>query len=267
MGKQAPAGGDYTGAAQKQAQSSATNTAQQTAANRPDQSTNFGSSQWKQNPDGSWSQSSSLNGGLGTAAGNLMNQAGADLSTPMDWSQFGTMQDGSEARDQAIKASYDQSTSRLNPQWAGREQTMQSGLANQGLDPNSQAYRNASRQFGQDRNDAYGSAMNSAIMQGQAAGDSVFRNNMMSRQQAIAEALKRRGMSVSDLQGLQGFLQQSGFMGAQSSDPTQYLNAAMGQDNYGLNAWDATNRANADVWKGGTEAVKGAASFLPLFAL
>lgn len=232
MGKSAPAGGNYGEQAQKDFQQGA-------QANRPNQTNAFGSSvNWSQGPDGQWNQSQSFGGPLAGAVGGLQQQAADAYGKPMDWSQFGQLGNGDQARDQAISAAYGQATSRLNPQWEQRSQLQASQLANQGLDPNSQAYRNQMQAFGQQQNDAYGSAMNSAIMQGQAAGDSVFRNNMASRNQAITEALRQRGMAAGDLQGLAGFLGQQGFGGVQGP---QGLAAMMGQDQYNFNKYQNDN--------------------------
>jgi hypothetical protein len=79
------------------------------------------------------------------------------------------------------------------------------------------------------RNDAYGSAMNSAQMMGQSAGDSVFRNNLASQQNAIGNALKQRGMPMQEMQQLMGFLGQPGY-----SQDNATLGAAMGGMNAGM---------------------------------
>lgn len=264
MGKQAPKPGNYTAAAEKQAQAGTQATNTQTNANRPDQNTPFGFSNWTQGPNGQWSQNTGLNGGLGDAATGLQNQA-AGMAAPMDWAQFGKLDDGSAARDQAINAAYGQATSRLNPQWAQAAQLNSSSLANSGLDPNSQAARGQNLQFAQAKNDAYGSAMNSAIAQGTAAQTATFGQNMMARQQAIAEALRKRGQPMSELAALQGFTQMPGFMGAGQGATPQYLQAMQGQDAYNLNAWNMQNQANADVWGGVMQGVGGAAGVAPLF--
>jgi hypothetical protein len=241
MGKSAPAGGNYGDAAQKDFQQGA-------QANRPNQSNAFGSSvNWSQGPDGQWNQSQSFGGPLGGAAAGLQQQAADSYGKPMDWSQFGQLGNGDQARDQAITAAYGQATSRLNPQWEQRGQQMASTLANQGLDPNSQAYRNAMQSFGQQQNDAYGSAMNSAIGMGQAAGDSVFRNNLASRGQAISEALKARGLAAEELGGLGGFLNQQGFGGVQGP---QGLSAMMGQDAYNFQKYQNDNFSLSDLLGG-----------------
>ena len=154
-------------------------------------------------PDGSVSQQ--FSGGLGVAANGLQGQA-AGLANPMDWNQFGALGNGDDARNQAITAAYGQATSRLDPQWDQRMEAQRTQLLNQGLDPSSEAYKNAMRDANFARNDAYSSAMNGAIAQGTAAGDSAFRNNMSARQQAIVEAMKRRSQPLDELGQLQGFL-------------------------------------------------------------
>lgn len=224
-------GQDFRGAAEAAAAASRENVREQTQANRPNQQTPFGQSQWVQNPDGSWSQSVGFSDPLNQLGGSLANQAASFMQTPMDWSQFGAIDDGSAARQQAIDAAYAQATSRLDPQWAQREEASRTQLLNQGLDPESQAYKNAKQQEGFQRNDAYGSAMNAAIGQGREAGESVFRQNMMKRQQAIAEALQRRGMPMSEIQQMMGMLQMPGFTGAGQAQAPNYLAAAGMQDN------------------------------------
>ena len=196
---------------------------QQTDSNRLNTSNPFASQTF--NPDGSVSQQ--FTGGLGQAAQGLQGQA-AGLSQPMDWSKFGTVGTGDQARQGAIDASYGQATSRLDPMWQQREDQARTRLQNQGLDPNSEAYRNEMSALGRDRNDAYSGAMNMAIGQGTAAGDSAFRNNMLSQQNQIANALRERGMPMQELQQLQQMLgQQPGY-----SQNNSTLAGAMGAAGY-----------------------------------
>jgi hypothetical protein len=198
----------------KALQTGITNAAQQqTANNRKNTSNPFASQTF--NEDGSVSQQ--FTGGLGQAATGLQQQA-AGLGQAMDWSQFGTVGTGDQARQQAIDASYNQATSRLDPQWDRRMEANRTQLLNQGLDPNSEAAKNSMQDLNFARNDAYGSAMNSAQMMGQQAGDSVFRNNMASQQNQIANALRQRGMPMQELSQLQQMLgQQPGYAQDQST--------------------------------------------------
>lgn len=147
------------------------------------------------------------------------NQMGPDI----DWSSFGGMSpSGGEARDQAITAAYDQAASRLNPMWDQREERMRTQLLNQGLDAGSEAYDNQMDDFGRQRTDAFQSALNSAIGQGTQAGESIFRQGMMSRQQALAEALRRRSLPMQELAGWQSLYGEQGKLDA-ANGPLGFL--------------------------------------------
>lgn len=110
----------------------------------------------------------------------------------INWqTDFGQLGDGQAAAD----AVYKQATSRLDPMWARREDQAHTRLLNQGLDPQSEAYKSAMSDLGQERNDAYGSAFAQSFGQGQE----LFKTNMMARQQAIAEAIRRRMQPLDEL--------------------------------------------------------------------
>lgn len=171
-----------------------------TTAATPNVSTPFGGTNWTQDPvTGRWTQNSTLSPELG-AANTSLQGIYADLlgQGPVT---------GDAARQQAIDASYNQATSRLDPQWDKRQEALRTQLLNQGLDPTSEASRGAMSDFGMQRNDAYGSAMNNAVLQGQAAGDSIFRNGLASQnaplqQMALIKALSQTGADPSLLNSL-----------------------------------------------------------------
>lgn len=209
----------------------------QTNANRPNQSTPWANSSWSQGPNGEWSQQVGFNGPMAGMADSLQGQAAQSMSTPFSFGQFGAMPTGDSARDQAINGAYGQAASRLDPMWNQREDQMRTRLMNQGLDPASEAFRNEMGNMGRDRNDAYTSAMNMAIGQGTSAGNSMFQNNMASRQQSIAEALRQRGMPMEELQKMQGFLAMPGFNADGSTMQAAGMGAQLNQQNT-----DAFNR-------------------------
>ena len=180
-GGKAPGVPDFTSAVERQAQ-----------ANRPNQNTPFASSQWTRDANGNWTQNVGLSGGLGDAAQGYSDQMAAQAGQPLP--------SGEAARQQAIDAAYGQSTSRLDPQWSTRANALQTQLANQGLTPGSEAYSSAQRDFNLGRNDAYTSAMNSAIGQGTEAGNAIFAQGLASRQ-----------LPLQQLQGLQGLSGMPGF--------------------------------------------------------
>lgn len=230
FGKNAPAPPDYMGLAQQQAQASQQATNQQTQANRPNQYTPNASSTWQQGPDGQWSQQLGFSGPLAGANSALQQQAANSLSTPFSLSSLGTLGTGDDARNQAIEGAYSQATSRLDPAFQQRENAMRTRLLNQGLQEGSAAYKRAMGQFGQERNDAYTSAMNMAIGQGTAAGDSAFRNNLASRQQGLEELLRQRSQPLAELQGMQNLMQMPSFNQAGRAETPQLLQAGGMQD-------------------------------------
>lgn len=239
-----PKAPDYSRAATLESQRNA-------QLNRPNQTNAFGGfTNWQQGPGGQWSQTQGFGGPLGGAMDGLKQQAAQNFSSPMDWSQFGAVQDGQQARDQAITGAYNQATTRLDPRFRQQEQLTASTLANQGLDPNSEAYRNAMREQSFAKNDAYGGAMSSAIQQGTAAGDSVFRNSLMGRQQALAEALRKRGQPLEEMQGLQGLLQMP--QANQVQGPNLLAAAGM-QGQADMDRWGAEQKFWGDLLGGATD--------------
>ncbi len=190
----------------------------QTKNNRLDTSNPFSSQTF--NKDGT--VSTQFTGGLGQAATGLQGQV-AGLAQPMDWSQFSKIGSGDDARNQAITGAYGQATSRLDPQWEQRMDQSRTRLLNQGLDPSSEAYRNEMSNLSMQRNDAYSGAMNGAIAQGTAAGDSAFRNNLMGNQAQIANAMKQRGLPMQEMQQMMSLMGQPDY----SQDSTT-LSGAMG---------------------------------------
>src|SRR5262252_7488205 len=133
-----PSAPDFTAATERQAQASG-------QLNRPNQNTPFASTGWTKDANGNWTQNTSLAGGLGQGASNLMGQIGSQ----------GPIGTGDQARDQAIQGIYSQAASRLDPQFAQSRSRLQSQLAAQGLDPGSEAYNAAMGNFNRGRNDAY----------------------------------------------------------------------------------------------------------------
>lgn len=154
---QAPQAPDYTGAAYAAA-----------AGNRYNQNTPYGNLNWsdsdpkdKNNP---WTSTFTLNPQaqqtldqqmkMSNQLGGLAQQSLGNVNTgPMDLNSVQGVQD----------QAYGAMTSRLDPQWTQREDMQKTQLANQGLAPGGEAYSNAMRDFGNQRNDAYQQANLAAI--------------------------------------------------------------------------------------------------------
>lgn len=266
----APASPDYAGAANQQYQSGVQATQAQTAANRPNQSNPWANLSWNQDPTtGSWSQAVTLNpeeqaaltsqqgmqaGRSATAAG-LQGQVDSNLASPMDWGKFDPYTGANAARDQAITGAYNQAASRLDPRFSQAQEGLNAQLASQGLDPTSEAAQTAQGNLGRERNDAYSSAMNGAISQGTAAGNSIFQNSLQGRQEQIGESLQQRYQPLNEQnmltagQGVQGPTFQ-GFNQAGAWGPMQALAAAGLQGQYQLGANGQSNAMWGDIFNG-----------------
>jgi hypothetical protein len=142
--------------------------------------------------------------GFSAAAGQALGQ-GIDSRLGQINTQAGPGT-GDEARQQAIDAAYGQAQSRLSPQWDQRESAQRTQMINQGLDPGSQAYDSQMGNLGRERNDAYTSAMASAIGQGTAAGHTAFMDNVTSNMLPYQQLGILSGISDSQYQNaLQGY--------------------------------------------------------------
>ena len=140
----APAAPDYKGAAEAQGKSQMTSTY-----------TPYGSSVYapdSTSPSG-YRQDVSLDPNITRATNSLLPRVADQYSQPMDLSGV----------QQVADQSYGAQTARLDPQWDQREQQMQQQLSNQGIGLGSEAYSNAQRDFGQQRNDAYQQARLASI--------------------------------------------------------------------------------------------------------
>lgn len=235
----APDSPDFNSAAEKQAESSRQVTAEQTLANRPNQTNAFGGSvNWVKNPDGSWTQQQSLGGGLGDAAQALTGQIAGQAGTPLD--------NGSAVRQQAIDASYNQAASRLDPQWNQRESQTRAQLAAQGLDPGSEAAGAEMGNLNRSRNDAYTSAMNNAISTGNEAQALTFNQNVAARQ-----------MPYQELGQLRQYTEMPGFTPAASAQAAQYVPALAAR--YGADAQKySADQASKNSKLGGATTLGGA---------
>jgi uncharacterized protein YjbJ (UPF0337 family) len=236
MGKSAPAPSNYTNTANAQSAASQNNINAQTAANRPNVAGRSSSQQWTQGPDGQWSLAEGYGANQGLAD-QLKGQATDAFGKPLD--------DGSAARQQTIDSAYGQAQKRLDPQWAQRQQISDSTIANQGIDPNSAAAQAARREFSNNRNDAYSSAMAGAVREGNAAGGEVYRNNLNARNNPLQQLLALAGMGGPQ------------FNTAGQAETPQLLAAGMAQDAAAQRAYEAQQRQITDAIAAGGQLLGG----------
>lgn len=208
MGKSSspPPAPDYAGAAQATAQGNLEATRAATEANRINQYTPYGSLTYSRDPnaatpDSGWSQHVNLNEtgqklldyqnnaalGLGEQTGQALSRVGDSLSQPFDYGSVGDVQNAAQ---KSI-------TDRLDPMWNQREEQSRTRLIQQGLQPGTEAYDNAMREFNVGRNDAYQQAVMAGI-------------NTMPQTYQMAQAL--RSQPLNELNALR--------TGSQVTNPT-----------------------------------------------
>jgi hypothetical protein len=124
------------------------------------------------------------------------------LQHPFDFGSAPAMPDYRGAMQNAIDANYKQATSRLDPQFDQRQGALRSQLYNQGLKEGDQAYDTAMNNFGLSRNDAYSSAMNNAIGQGNQTAQTAFGIGLQGRQQALNEGIQQQMLPLNELQAV-----------------------------------------------------------------
>lgn len=240
--KQAPAPPNYEAAAREQAKT-------ETQANRPNITTPYGSQQWTQDAAGNWSLSQGFDPRVTSALQQMQG---------FDWGQFGDIGTGEDARNAATKAYYERAASRLDPRFARQGEELRTRLGNQGLDEYSPQARAARMELEQSKADAYGGAEREAQLAGQGAGESIFRQNMQRRQQALAEALRKRGAPLEDMQQAMGLLGTPGFATSRGPD---LFGASTARGNAEMQRFLNEQQSQADIAGGGAQALAG---LLPL---
>jgi DNA-binding transcriptional MerR regulator len=224
MSKSPPAAPDYTGAAEKQAESSREVTEQQTWANRPDQITPFGNQTWQSTPTkdpttgqmlNRWTQTTTLDPQMQAAlddqqmlqqqrsglAGSMYDRVASEYgAAPPDYSKYESLGStpqamsfggGDKYSKEAGDAIYGQFESRNEPQFQRAQDAKRTQLYNMGLKEGDEAYDNAMSDLGQSQQDARLQAQYQATV---GAG---------------AEASRMQGMDISAGQAQYGQQMQS----------------------------------------------------------
>lgn len=174
--------------------------------------------------------------GLSNEMGDLTRQqipgVQQQYSQPMDLSSVG---------DVANRA-YETMTSRLDPQWEQREGAERTRLANQGLTSGGEAYGNAMREFGQQRNDAYQQANLGAIA-------------TMPQTYQLATSAYNQPLNIMNALRTGAQIQNPQFQGPGMG--TNYLGAAQGQNQYDLGLYN-TGVGQANSFNSGLMQLGGA---------
>lgn len=254
MGKQAaPQAPDYTAAAEKTAAGNLEAAQYATRANRVNQYTPYGNLTYKENGDGTWSQTQTLTPQAqatldkqqqlsdkyaDTASQGFDKVQGLLANPQLDMSQLPTRGiDVGQTAQEAIM-------SRLQPQLAQQDEALRTRLANQGITLGSDAYGKEMTAQGQRGNDLQLQAALQGINLDQAnrAGALQEQAYIQDRPLNLVNAL-RSGAQVQSPQ-FQGYAQQGQTQGA------NYLGAAQSQYQAGMDATNAANAQSAGLAKG-----------------
>jgi len=292
MSKNTPAPPDYVAAAEQTSESNQEMLAQQTFANRPNQYSPFGSTEWTAgtqiDPSSgqevtSWEQYSKLNpesqraldAQLGLTAdkselaSSLTGRMEDEFGQPLDYSGLpdwaGPLGSGDEARNAAEENLYGMATSRLDPQWEQCSSQLEAKLVAQGLRPGDKAYDQAMENMGRERTDAYDRATSSSIMGGGVEGQRQqgmdltagnFQNT--GRQAQLVEMMQKRGMSLNEINAIisgqqVGLPQMPGFNKSGKAPGIDYTGAA--QSTYGadMDAFNADQAFMNSMMSGGIQ--------------
>lgn len=256
MGKKSktPEAPNYSALASQQAEMANKNWNTQLQANRPNQSNQFGTSTWEQDPTtGQWMQSTQLNqpqqdifNQQQSNQQQIANIAGGMLGG-LDTSQI----DLSKAPGMGIVGGFNQQATDLynqlaQPQLDRQRAAKEAQMAAMGLSLGSGKAYDTQQELLND------SANRSAMMAAQAGiqqGNTMFGQQNQLHQQGVNDILQQRQANLGQLSGLMGLGQQMGvpqfenFTGAGQLTTPDMMGAA--QNQYGANM-DKTNAANAD---------------------
>ena len=149
-----------------------------------------------------------IQSGRSDIAGGLTNRLASEFGTPMDFGNLSPMGntpyaqytmpesyegiadigDPARMRQRAEEAYMGKASSRLDPQYAGKYQALETRMRNQGLSPEDAAWKAQMSGLGQQETDAYGQAQYDAIRAGLGEQSQLFGQDMGMRQQAVGEA-------------------------------------------------------------------------------
>lgn len=205
-------------------------------------------------PEGQRLQTSQTAFDQGTSdlANSQLGSINNNLATPFSYDGLPAAPKGDQQFLQSAgDAVYNQAKSRLDPQWDTNQRELETKLANQGItDPNSEAYKNAMRDFSMEKNDAFTSAQNNATANASSAAQALFGMGTTARSNAVTEALNQRELPINEAATLAG---QSGAVGMPqftntpqtAVQPTDVLGAYNLSNSIGANNLNQQNAARS----------------------
>jgi hypothetical protein len=266
MGKPAPAAPpapDYKSAAQATAADNLAAARSATTANRVNSYTPYGSLTYSQDPNNpdKWSQNVNLNqtgqqlldqqNETSIGLGNLQNDATQRVATSVNGAIPGAYNPN-----QATNNASDLINARLAPQQHRDQAALDAQLANQGITPGSEAYKNAQDELGRTQNDAKQQAQLQGITLGQNQQAQQYSQEMTNRNLPLNELNSIRTGSQVTNPTFQNAPQQQTTAGA------DYMGAATGQNQYNMGLYNSqVGQGNSNLQLLGTLAGAGATAY------
>lgn len=180
-----------------------------------------------------------------TAFGNVSGQLSSPFS-PTGLPEINA--DAGAARERAVNDLYGLQTGRLDDRFGREQASLENRLANQGIQQGSDAYKNAMSDFNYGKNDAYNSAMATALAQGTSTAQAENAMNLANRQQGFQEQSYQRSLPLNELSALLGFsggVQNPQFNSVPQTGIANTDIAGLTQANY-ANQMNAYNAAQAN---------------------
>lgn len=132
--------------------------------------------------------------GLSNLAGSLQDKVGAAMNVPS-----ATSADFNTASQQAQDAYYKNQTQFLDPQFAQGQEQLDAKLANQGITMGSEAYNNDQNNFARQKQSAYDTAQQNAILQGPQNAQQLFSLSSAAQMQPLNAFNALRSQSQATL--------------------------------------------------------------------
>jgi hypothetical protein len=257
-GSKAPAAPNYTAIAQQQQQLGQQAWSTALNANRPNQTNQFGSLTWEQDPTtGQWTQSSQLNqpqqdifNQQQANQQQIANMAGGMLggfdTSQVDFSKLGAMPTVGGYNQQAI----DTMRALQAPQLQQQRNAAEAKLAAMGMNTGSgKAWENAQRAIGTNESQADLQAIQAGISQ----GNTEYNQAMAGRQQGVNEILGQKQANLGQISGMMGLGQQMGvpqfnsFQGMQPYNVADLTGAAQNQYQAQLDQYNAKKASSGGL--------------------
>lgn len=192
-------------------------------------------------------QNNRISAGLGNLAEGGIGRVGQMLGTQFDMSQIPAQ---AQAGDAGWQRAYDAITQRNQPFMDRQEAMQKTQLANQGLAPDSEAYKNAMMDLGQQQNNFNLGAQAQATGQQQAQ----FGMDTQARQNAISQEAYLRQLPLNEINALRSGSQINvpqfqAYQGSQMA-PTPIMQGVQNQYQADLNSYNAQQGSSNNMMSG-----------------